>query len=143
MNKWIKFTAAGVVVVGVIVYLMVTGLSQHSVYYVEVSELLENPTEFQTKGARLSGDVVENSVVKDTMDKKLLQFRISDLTGATIAVEYKGVVPDAFEEGVTVILEGNYDPLKNIFYAKTLMAKCPSKYEGEDYSDHVAATKQQ
>lgn len=142
MKKWVKFVIAGAVVIGVITYLMISGLSQHTVYYVEVSELLENPAKFETKGARLSGDVVENTVVKDNMDKKLLQFDITDSAGSVMSVEYKGVVPDAFEEGVTVILEGNYDSSKKVFYAKTLMAKCPSKYEGEDYSEHVAATQQ-
>ncbi len=139
MKKWVKFAVAGAVAVGVVVYLMTVGLSQHSIYYVEVSELLENPSKFDAKGTRLSGDVVENSVVKDVMDKKLLQFSIADQKGASMAVEYKGVVPDAFEEGVTVILEGNYDPMKKVFHASTLMAKCPSKYEGEDPAEHTAA----
>ena len=143
MNKWIKFGVAAVVVVGVIAYLMISGLSQHTIYYLEVSELLEDPTKFDMKGARISGDVVANSIVKDTMDKKLLQFAISDANGTAMNVEYKGVVPDAFEEGVTVIVEGNYDPVKQIFFANTLLAKCPSKYEGEDPADHVATTEQQ
>ena len=139
MKKGIKFAIAGVIVVGVIAYLMFSGLSQHTVYYVEVSELLADPAKYETKGARLSGDVVENTIVKDTMEKKLLQFDITDAQGAVMSVEYRGVVPDAFEEGVTVILEGNYDMAKKVFNAKTLMAKCPSKYEGEDPAGHVAA----
>lgn len=139
MKKWVKFAVAGAVVVGVVVYLTTMGLSQHSIYYVEVSELLENPSKFNARGARLSGDVVENSVVKDVMDKRLLQFSIADQKGASMAVEYKGTVPDAFEEGVTVILEGSYDPMKKVFHASTLMAKCPSKYEAEDPAEHKAA----
>ncbi len=142
MKKWVKFAVAAAVVVGVVAYLMVSGLSQHSIYYLEVSELLQDPTKFNSKGARISGDVVANTIKKDTMDKKLLQFVIADTTGVSMAVEYRGVVPDAFEEGVTVIVEGNYDPLKETFFANTLLAKCPSKYEGEDYADHVAAMEQ-
>lgn len=139
MNKWIKFIIAAVVVIGVVTYLMVSGLSQHSVYYLEVSELLASPEKFDMKGARISGDVVEGSINKDTMDKKLLQFTIADSQGSSMNVEYRGVVPDAFEEGVTVIVEGNYDPVKKVFFAKTLLAKCPSKYDGEDPEKHNEA----
>lgn len=139
MNKWIKFIIAAVVVIGVVTYLMVSGLSQHSVYYLEVSELLASPEKFDMKGARISGDVVEGSINKDTMDKKLLQFTIADSQGTSMNVEYRGVVPDAFEEGVTVIVEGNYDPVKKVFFAKTLLAKCPSKYDGEDPEKHNEA----
>jgi hypothetical protein len=38
---------------------------------------------------------------------------------------------DAFKEGVQVIVEGRYDKDTNTFKAKTLLAKCPSKYEAE------------
>lgn len=139
MKKWVKFAIAGAIAVGVTAYLLTTGLSQHGIYYAEVSELLENPVKFNTKGARISGEVAQGSVLKDVMDKKLLRFSIKDQKNASMAVEYKGVVPDAFEEGVTVILEGNYDTLKKVFYAKTLMAKCPSKYEGKDPAEHNTA----
>lgn len=141
MKKWVKFAVAGVVIVGVVAYLMFTGLDEHSIYYLEVTELLENPAKFDSKGTRLSGNVVEDSVLKDTMNTKLLKFRIEDSLGASMPVEYAGVVPDAFEEGVTVILEGRYDIENKLFMAKTLMAKCPSKYETEDPANHDVSLK--
>ena len=52
-----------------------------------------------------------------------------------IPVEYRGVVPDLFEPGAEVILEGGFDAqTAGLFSAKTLMTKCPSKYEKENRS---------
>lgn len=140
MKKWVKFAIAGAVVVSVVAYLMVTGLTSYSVYYLKVADLVKNPQMYDAKGARLSGNVVEGSVAKDTLNAKLLTFDIADTDGSKLSVEYTGVVPDAFEEGVEVIVEGRYDPNATKFYAKTLLAKCPSKYEGADPAEHEAAT---
>lgn len=140
MKKWVKFAIAGAVVAGVVVYLMVTGLTSYSVYYLKVADLVKNPQMYDAKGARISGNVVDGSVAKDTLNAKLLKFDIADTDGSKLSVEYTGVVPDAFEEGVEVIVEGRYDPTVTKFYAKTLLAKCPSKYEGADPAEHEAAT---
>ncbi len=138
----IKLVVAGVAVVSVVAYLMFTGLTQHSVYFLEVSELLKNPTTYDNKNARLSGDVIQESVVKGgALNAKALRFAISDEEGSSVFVEYSGVVPDAFyDENAVVILEGTFKAETTTFYAETLMAKCPSKYEGEDPAEHNAAT---
>ena len=44
-----------------------------------------------------------------------------------ILVHYRGALPDTFEKGAEVIVEGRMEG--NAFTAKTLMTKCPSKYE--------------
>ena len=44
-----------------------------------------------------------------------------------IRVHYRGVLPDTFEKGAEVIVEGRMEGKD--FTAKTLMTKCPSKYE--------------
>ena len=136
MNKIVKLVLAGVVVVSAIGYLLFTGLTDHTMYYAEVTELLSDPSKYNSKGMRVSGDVVENSVINSELNKKMIKFQVVDTQGSSMHVEYGGVVPDAFEEGVTVILEGNYNPEKEIFVAKTLLAKCPSKYETEDPNAH-------
>jgi len=136
MNKALKFIIAGVIVLAVVTYLLITSLSDHSMYYVEVTELLENPKKYNSKGSRLSGIVVEGSIMNDSLGTKLLQFKVVDELGTSMDVEYTGVVPDAFIEGATVILEGKYDPITKIFYTKKLLAKCPSKYETEDLNNH-------
>ncbi len=133
-----KLVGAGVAVIAVISYLMFTGLSQSSVYYLEVTELVNDPTKYNTQSARLSGDVVQGSVIKSNdVTSKLLKFEVSDELGSKVKVEYMGVVPDAFyDPNAVVILEGKFDATTTTFHAKTLMAKCPSKYENEDPASH-------
>ena len=50
----------------------------------------------------------------------------------TMAVEYGGTVPDTFKEGVEVIVEGGMSG--SVFKAKTLITKCPSKYQKQNRS---------
>jgi cytochrome c-type biogenesis protein CcmE len=130
MKKGSKFFIAGIIVIGAIGFLIMSGFQQNSVYYLEVNELLKQPEAYKTKGVRISGNVKEGSIQQDIM-KKFLKFTMIDDTGATMTVEYTGLVPDAFTEDVQVIVEGKYDKAKNTFYAKTLLAKCPSKYEAD------------
>ena len=48
--------------------------------------------------------------------------------GAVLPVRYRGVIPDTFMENSEVVVEGALDG--QVFAAHTLLAKCPSKYEG-------------
>ena len=54
-----------------------------------------------------------------------------DNASQTIAVRYSGTVPDTFKAGAEVIVEGGLDA-QGRFVAKTLMTKCPSKYQKEN-----------
>jgi cytochrome c-type biogenesis protein CcmE len=120
----------GLIIFAVIILVMVSGFSKNTVYYIEVHELLQSPEKFTKKGIRISGDVLEGTVKKDEINKHL-EFVMTDKTGAKMNVVFNGIIPDAFKEGVQVIVEGKYDKANNTFLAKTLLAKCPSKYEAE------------
>lgn len=134
MKKGTKLIVVGLVVVAAIFYLISSGFKQSGVYYLEVHELVNNPSKFQTKGVRISGDVVNGSVVRDNKNQSL-KFVMADGTGVKMNVDYKGIIPDAFTEDVQVIVEGRYDKNSNTFSAATLLAKCPSKYEAEVKKD--------
>ena len=49
-------------------------------------------------------------------------------------IRYRGIVPDTFQDEADVVLEGITGPDK-VFAADTLLAKCPSKYEGKSYEE--------
>ena len=58
-----------------------------------------------------------------------LRFRLRDVNGsATVAVLYRGTVPDQFRVGRYVYLDGTVR--RSVFVAKpnSLVTKCPSKY---------------
>jgi|Wag4MinimDraft_13_1082653.scaffolds.fasta_scaffold00344_3 cytochrome c-type biogenesis protein CcmE len=124
-----KFFIAGLVVVAAVGYLIVSGFKSNSVYYLKVNELVSQ-NETLSKGLRVSGDVENGSVEKDVVNQHL-KFVMTDDTGAKMNVVYNGIIPDAFNEDVQVIVEGEYSKDTNTFNARTLLAKCPSKYEAE------------
>ncbi len=110
-------------------YLVWQGVASNSVYFLNVSEALAMPSG-ELNAARLFGTVAEGET---RMENGLgVRFFLEDATSPDkkLLIEYKGVVPDTFKPGAEVIVEGNMQPAS--FNAKTLMTKCPSKYEKEN-----------
>ena len=136
MRKLKLRTIAAVFAIGIsATYLMYQGVSDTGVYYRTVSEVRDNHKSFSDRNIRISGKVVDGTI--DYNQKELiLHFSVCDLEDATQTIKavFNGVIPDAFQEGAEVILEGSYDREGNIFSAVTLLAKCPSKYVSEDSS---------
>ncbi len=114
-------------------YLLFSGLSQNSVYFLEVSEALAMPSE-ELKAARLFGVVKAQGL--QYAEKKGVRFQIEDKKDHTrsLWVEYNGAVPDTFKPGAEVIVEGHMERQSDTFAARTLMTKCPSKYQKEERS---------
>lgn len=114
--------------------LLMAGLKQNSIYFLNVSEALAMPAE-NIQQIRLFGTVAEDGLVYDPQHMGV-RFLLADSDDASqrIPVQYRGVVPDLFEPGAEVILEGGYLVQDGVFNAKTLMTKCPSKYEAENRS---------
>ena len=114
-------------------YLMYSGLTQNSMYFLNVSEALAVQQEKLT-AVRLFGTVAERDLAP--LDGSLgVRFRLEDKDNKaqTIVVQYKGAVPDTFKPGAEVIVEGAMGH-GGSFDAKTLMTKCPSKYQKESRS---------
>ena len=109
-------------------YLIFTGVSESGVYYLKIDELKKGvPTTYKQK-VRVSGMVVEGSIRNEVNGR--LEFSITDGT-ESIDVNYSGIVPDIFRDGVEAVVEGSYNP-DNSFDADLLLAKCPTKYESTD-----------
>ena len=117
-------------------FLIIKGISDTGVYYRTVAEVLDNPALPDKRGVRISGKVVENTIMYD-QGKLTLNFMVRDMDepDKMMNVMYKGIKPDSFKEDVEVILEGRFDTDNNTFYAVTLLAKCPSKYEEEQVEE--------
>ena len=80
----------------------------------------------------LFGTVAPDNLLKN-VDGPGASFLLQDKddAGLTLPVVYKGAVPDTFKAGAEVIVEGGLQP-DGRFMAKTLMTKCPSKYQKEN-----------
>lgn len=131
-NQKLVYLAAIVLVGAGVGYLLFSGLSQNSVYFLNVSEALAMPAEKLTQ-ARLFGTVAENGIEHDPSSLGV-SFYAQDSAdpSQTIRVHFRGAVPDTFKAGVEVILEGSFTADTRVFEATTMMTKCPSKYEKND-----------
>ena len=129
-NSKVKFIVGGVVIVGLIAYLIVSSISSAGSYYREVGEVLSQRDALAGKSLRVSGNIVTESVKYDTA-KMDLNFLISDPTDANkqLPVYFHGVQPDQItREGASAIVEGTLGSGGTV-QANNLLLKCPSRYE--------------
>ncbi|BBD08373.1 cytochrome c maturation protein CcmE [Desulfovibrio ferrophilus] len=123
------YVAALCLLLGGLGWLLFSGVTENSVYFVNVSEALTiEPSKLAN--ARLFGSVDARDIQggPGTMGVSFLLVDKDDTT-KSMMVTYKGAVPDTFKAGVEVIVEGGLNPANGVFVAKTLMTKCPSKYQ--------------
>jgi cytochrome c-type biogenesis protein CcmE len=135
VKKQSRFVAGGVLLAGVVGYLMVTGMKDSMTYYLTPAELTQrltsNPTFAEDAGVRVGGQVVPGTVAFDqkTLD---LRFMLTDTTGVErIPVHYNGPLPDTFKEGRGVVVEGRYRK-GGTFEASQVLTKCGSRYEAAE-----------
>ncbi len=125
----IKLILVAVIFLGVVGYLMFSGFQEMTVYYHTVGEVVAGNIHQSGKGIRVSGTVVPGSIQRQT-GELAMDFRLADDDPAkTIIVHYKGVIPDNFQEGKSVVVEGTYNPDTHAMQAGVILVKCPSKYE--------------
>lgn len=131
-KKQLKFVIGSIVIVAAIGYLVVTGITRTSVYYLTVGELLSKGDSVYGEGVRVEGKVMGGSIKKDSTALKV-DFKITD-GNKDIAIHYEGIIPDLFEDDRDVVVEGKYTR-EGVFKAHTLLTSCPSKYEsaGKDH----------
>jgi cytochrome c-type biogenesis protein CcmE len=65
--------------------------------------------------------------------RESLFFTLQDpKTKETIRVRYKGLKPANFEDAISIVAIGHFDPQAKEFEANKLLVKCPSKYQGAE-----------
>lgn len=113
-------------------YIVISGISENSVYFLDVSEALAMPAD-ELKAARLFGTVKDSEIYNEGQGVAV-RFMLEDQSNKQqiLPVVYKGSVPDTFKDGAEVIIEGGFTTSGEHFAAKTLMTKCPSKYQKEN-----------
>ena len=113
------------------------------VYYYTVSEVQSKGEELAGMGIRISGHVQPGSI-SPSADGTVVDFEIYEKsTGRSLEITYSGLIPDTFKDNAEVVVEGVYSPSDPAFNASTLLAKCPSKYEGraDQHPDGVPVNK--
>ncbi len=135
----LKFVLAGLVLIGVVVFLMVQATVTTGAYYMTVSEVQEERASLVGERVRVSGQVVPGSEAWDAQEVTL-RFSIQDESGAQLPVVFFGPRPDNFQRAAEAIAEGTMLP-DGSFQANDLLLKCPSRYEEQPEEVYVQSTR--
>lgn len=117
------------IVSALLMWLTFDGFSDNMQYYMSIHDLNAMGQQSYGKGLRVKGELVSGSLVQSQQSLQV-SFRIAE-NGEELAVRYDKELPDTFKDGSQVLVEGKMHP-EGYFQARTLMAKCASKYESHD-----------
>ena len=126
MNKYVKFGALIVIIIGTLLWLATAGMGSAKTYFISVAELNQMPQKAAKKRLRVGGDVQEGSIQRRANE---VEFTLTDLM-EQIKVVYTGSepLPDTFRDGAQALCDGKLGP-DGVFHATKIQAKCASKYE--------------
>lgn len=128
MRKKTQILVGLSIIVGAVLFLLISSFSQTSVYYYTVDEL-ESINLRPDQRIRVSGKLVKNSISYDPSGPEL-KFVIQSQDGNfRLNVVYHDVMPDNFMRSEEVVATGFLRG--SLFEAEQLLIKCPSKYEPE------------
>jgi cytochrome c-type biogenesis protein CcmE len=123
----IRWSIPALVVAACVGYLIFSASGGSTEYYLTVGELRSHSG---AGDVRVAG-VVQSDVVKSDGGLRVT-FTEKDAT-ASVPVDYSGALPDIFKPGITVVAEGKLGS-DGIFHARTLLAKCPSRFSTTPYT---------
>ncbi len=123
-RKRLYVVLGGMAILGFAAALVLTAFEDSLVFFY-------SPTDLSTKEIapdrrfRLGG-LVEEASVERSSDGLTTTFRVTDLV-QSVAVTYKGLLPDLFREGQGVVAEGRLDG-NGVFVATRVLAKHDETY---------------
>jgi cytochrome c-type biogenesis protein CcmE len=125
MNKYVKFSALVVVVIGTLIWLASANIQDSSTYYKTISELNQMPAKARDQRLRVGGDVEKGSI---TRKADVVEFNLQQ-ENMHLRVSYDGrdPLPDTFRDGAQALADGRMGP-DGVFHAHKIQAKCSSKY---------------
>ncbi len=123
-----KFVIAFLIIVAALAVLAFTGFQDNTAYYQTVSEFRATQEAAAGRHLRVEGDVVPGSIVRTARETRFV-IRHGE---QTLPVKYTGSdpLPDTFRDYAQTVVEGEYHS-DGVFVAKSMTAKCASKYEKE------------
>ena len=131
-GRRIKFILIGLGIAATMVFMLVVATQKSDggfAYYVSVKEFTEKG---QPKGRFRVNGKVQPGTIERMSDGRQVKSTIKDKEGgATLPVDFAGIIPDTFVDDADVVVEGNRRA-DGVFEATTLLAKCPSKYEAAE-----------
>lgn len=134
MNTYWKFGAIVAVVIGVLAWLAMGGVTESKTYYKEIKEVKQMGDRAQGERLRVNGYVEQGSIVRDGAK---VSFVLHQTPGVhqdpvRLAVVYNGIdpLPDTFKDNAQALADGKLGQ-DGVFHASKVQAKCASKYEAK------------
>ena len=130
-RRRLYFVVVGMALLGAAAGLALYAMNDTLVFFYSPSELLAKQIP-PGRTLRIGGLVETGSVARDA-DGATVHFRVTD-TAKTVAVVYKGILPDLFREGQGVVAEGTMSQ-DGVFVAAEVLAKHDEKYMPKEVVD--------
>jgi cytochrome c-type biogenesis protein CcmE len=130
-HKRLIFVAGGLAVLGLAAGLVFSALDADLVFFFSPSELQAKELRPDQR-VRIGGLVEQGSLAKEA-DGLTVRFRVTDLAN-TVAVRYRGQLPDLFREGQGVVAEGHL-VRPGEFEASEVLAKHDENYMPREVAD--------
>lgn len=151
-GRW-KFLVGGLLILGAVIYLVVSGTLAGAQYFMTVDELLANQ-DYVGKTVRISGAVIgetiqyddENLIINFTVANVPNEYQdlaqaLHDAVGNTDAARIPIVVenqvkPDLLQHEAQAILTGTLGE-DGVFRATELLLKCPTRFEDANHGQEI------
>ena len=128
----------GGVIALAVAYMVYAAFPGNTLYFVTVSEFVEDPKLRDGQTLRVAGALAPDSFRRkdgSTLSRFSLGDKQVDVPGIApgspqMEASYVGVLPDLFfNPHSEIILEGHYDGHAGVFATDNILVKCPSKYQ--------------
>ena len=112
---------AGIILIGLAIWLGASALGTSLTPYVNVAEAKASGRAVQVMGFPMD----QGAYTSDGA----FSFSIKDEFGQPLQVRYNQPKPGNFDQAISVVAIGRYDEAQGVFLADDLLVKCPSKYQ--------------
>jgi len=135
MNTYWKFGAIVAVIVGVLAWLAMGGVTESKTYYKEIKEVAQMGDKAQNEKLRVNGYVEQGSIVRNGAQVSFVLHQTPGMLQkdpVRLAVVYAGIdpLPDTFKDNAQALADGRLGQ-DGVFHASKVQAKCASKYEAK------------
>ncbi|HZT29555.1 MAG TPA: cytochrome c maturation protein CcmE [Bryobacteraceae bacterium] len=128
MQKYWKFAALIVVVIGTLVWLATAGIKETKTYYKTIAEVGQMGDRAFDERLRVAGDVEGGSIQRKTGGVEFVL--VQDKQRLKVSYTGSEPLPDTFRDGAQALADGKMGR-DGVFHASKIQAKCASKYEAK------------
>ncbi|MHA1597170.1 MAG: cytochrome c maturation protein CcmE [Alphaproteobacteria bacterium] len=128
-HKRLTFVGLALLLIAAAAALILNAYEESIVFFHSPTDIVEKKVNSDRR-LRLGGLVEDGSIEKKA--DAVVTFRVTDLSN-TVAVSYRGILPDLFREGQGVVAEGIFKD--GVFRADEVLAKHDETYMSKDVSD--------